>query len=247
MIDVTPTPLVPATVCVICRSAGFLRYDVPISDPLFGQIKPCRCKEFERAQRQSALLRQQSGIDRCADKTFENFNPQRDNLSAIHQRCLEYAAAPHNWLLLRGSYGCGKTHLAAAIANTALERGNPVVFATTPDLLDSFRATFDSDSEITYEQHTNLIRTVDLLVLDDLGTENSTPFAKQTLFQIINHRSNFKLPTVITTNLENSDLDPRLSSRFTDITICEELRITAPDFRPLSFEQRRQKYERSAA
>ena len=112
---------------------------------------------------------------------------------------------------------------------------------------DSFRSTFNAASEINYDQLKQLVKTVDLLVLDDLGVENNTPFAYEKLFQIINHRSDYRLPTVITTNLENSALDPRLASRLSDIDRCEELRINAPDFRPLSFQQRHQAHERNAA
>ena len=233
--------------CPVCRGAGFLRHDVPVGDPLFGQLTPCQCKRAEQVRRQAELLRRQSGIERCADKTFASFNARRPGLAAVYQRCVEYAECPQNMLLLRGSYGCGKTHLAAAIANAVLARGVPAVFATTPDLLDSFRATFDAASEMKYEQVKQLIKTIDLLVLDDLGVENGTAFTTEKLFQIINHRSDYRLPTVITTNLENSALDPRLASRLSDTDRCEELRINAPDFRPLNFQQRHHKHERSAA
>jgi len=114
--------------------------------------------------------------------------------------------------VLIGPSGCGKTHLAAAIANRCLRQGISVFFVVVADLLDHLRATFSPGSEVTYDELFDRVRNAPLLVLDDLGTYSSTPWAEEKLFQILNHRFNGRLPTVVTTiSLEN--LDERLKTR----------------------------------
>src|SRR4029078_3601947 len=75
-----------------------------------------------------------------------------------------------------------------------------VLFAVVPDLLDHLRATFDPTNGVAYDDRFSAIRNSPLLVLDDLGTENTTPWAREKLYQIFNHRYNEQLPTVITSN-----------------------------------------------
>jgi len=69
------------------------------------------------------------------------------------------------------------------------------------------------------------------LILDDLGTQSATPWAKEKLYQIFNYRYNAELPTVITTSLEVEELDPRIRSRMLDKRLCDIFAITAPSFR----------------
>ena len=87
-----------------------------------------------------------------------------------------------------GPYGVGKTHLAAAIAHEVLSRGHAVLFAVVPDLLDHLRTTFGPHSTISYDEQFDFLRAVPLLTLDDLGTESATPWAREKLYQLINHR-----------------------------------------------------------
>jgi DNA replication protein DnaC len=134
------------------------------------------------------------------------------------------------WLLLQGPYGCGKTHLAAAIANYAVEMGVPTLFLTVPDLLDMLRFSFDSE-DTTFESRFNEIRNASLLVLDDFGTQNATGWAQEKLFQIINYRYINKLPLVITTNLSLDDIEARFRSRLSDRELVTDVRINAPDYR----------------
>ncbi len=111
-----------------------------------------------------------------------------------------YAQSLNGWLLLQGGYGCGKTHLAAAIANYAVGMGVPTLFLTVPDLLDTLRFAYNAE-DTTFEERFDEIRNAKLLVLDDFGTQNATGWAQEKLFQIVNYRYINKLPTVVTTNL----------------------------------------------
>ena len=132
--------------------------------------------------------------------------------------------------MLEGAYGCGKTHLAAAIANASVHRGVPTLFITVPDLLDSLRFAY-GNPETTFEARFEEIRNADLLVMDDFGTQNATAWAQEKLFQIINYRYINKLPTVITTNLILDEIESRIRSRLQDSDYVQHIRIIAPDYR----------------
>ncbi len=163
--------------------------------------------------------------------TFANLRPEgrsgdptdRERFGRLVERAKAYAEAPTGWLFLAGPPGCGKTHLAAAIANARLAAGEPVVFVVVPDLLDHLRSTFAPASPVRYDEMFESIRETPLLVLDDLGTQSSTPWAQEKLFQLLNYRYNSQLPTVVTTNLRTDELEERLRARLLDpalTTLC---------------------------
>jgi DNA replication protein DnaC len=184
-------------------------------------------------------LRELSHLGHLAEKTFANFRVEGAGIGKRHRQTLrsaleaakEYARNPEGWLLLTGTFGCGKTHLAAAIANYLIGMGRPVLFQVVPDLLDHLRAAFGPQSAIGYDQRFEEVRTAPYLILDDLGAQNTTPWALEKLYQILNYRYNNRLPTVLTTNVPLEDLDPRLRSRLMDRSLVRLVAISAPDFR----------------
>jgi DNA replication protein DnaC len=225
--------------CSRCRGAGYYTLDVRVDDPNFGVLITCECKQREKELRAAEELRRISNLDPFGDKTFENFDPDIAGVRRAFVRAREYARRPQGWLILFGNYGSGKTHLAAAIANEALRQHYQVLFAVVPDLLDHLRRTFAPNSEVEYDERFEMVRDVRLLVLDDLGTENTTPWAREKLYQIINHRYNYSLPTVITSNRRPEDIEPRILSRMSDAVLCpERIILEAGDYRRLTVEQR---------
>lgn len=170
---------------------------------------------------------------------FDSFSPDgfdprdeiRGNVRRAYQFAVEFAAEPQGWFVLTGGNGCGKTHLAVAIANTCIEHGMPVLFIVVPDLLDELRAAYAPNSDVSYDKTFNDVRSAPLLVLDDLGTQSSTAWAEEKLFQIVNYRYNAALPTVITTNRTMDELPVRLASRITDPACSRVYRILARDSR----------------
>ncbi len=235
----TELPADSTETCPICKGLGYLRADVPVGHPDFGKLIPCKCQLPQLAARRAATLRTMSDLDVLADKTFETFIPnvpglpsdKQANLQWAYEEASAFAKHPSGWLILKGGYGCGKTHLAAAIANACVEQGIPVLFVPVPDLLDYLRAAFAPDSPTTYDQRFHQIRTAPLLILDDMGTESSTPWAQEKLFQILNYRYNASLPTVITTNYQLEEITLRLRSRLVDPDLTRIISITAPDYR----------------
>src|SRR5258708_35364338 len=221
-------------VCSRCQGAGFLRRNVPFGHPDFGKPVACRCKEQEIKSKRRQQLKALSHLGIFAEKRFETFHAAVPGLQDAFQVIVEFAAVPTGWLLLVGHNGCGKTHLAAALANACLEAGAVVLFATVPDLLDYLRATFAPTSDATYDQLFALMREAEMLVLDDLGTQQSSPWANEKLFQLLNHRYNSGFPTVITANPEGlRATDARIRSRLNDVRLVTALNLEqARDYRP---------------
>ena len=234
-----PAPPLAAEACPVCHGAGFVRDDVPVGDPSFGQAVPCVCKERALEDRRRADLRRMSSLDAFHDKTFANFDASVPGVREALEVARRYAEDPQGWLVLSGGYGAGKTHLAAAIASERLAVGQSVFFSITPDLLDHLRATFAPTSETQYDELFDKVREAGLLVLDDLGAENGTAWATEKLFQIINYRYNYRMPTVITTNHQlQSRLDERLRSRLSDLSFVQSVVIKAGDYRPRNARRR---------
>jgi len=75
------------------------------------------------------------------------------------------------------------------------------------------------------------VKSAPVLVLDDLGTESATPWAREKLYQLLNYRYVSRLPTVITTATAIKSLDPRLESRMMDESRSTFFVINAPAFR----------------
>ena len=225
--------------CPLCRGLGYISLDVPLGHPHFGKLFPCSCRMAELQVRRDETLRSLGNLEALQRFTFDTFCPdgqglpveRQRNLRAAYQEAVAYAQRLEGWLLLMGGYGCGKTHLAAAIANDVLSRGIVPLFVTVPDLLDHLRGAFVPEAAQSYTDRFEQVRTAPLLILDDLGTEYATPWALEKLFQLLNYRHMAALPTVITTNQELDRIDPRLRSRLADHAVVEIVTILAPDFR----------------
>jgi DNA replication protein DnaC len=196
--------------CPHCGGLGYVIPDVAPIHPSFGRAQTCVCRSSQEEMKRLNALQQLSQLGLLSECTFDTFLPEGHGLTAEKQRnlkiaydtTLEYAQQPTGWLLLKGGYGCGKTHLAAAIANHRLNMGHSVLFVNTPDLLDHLRASFSPAVVGSYDERFEQVRNSPLLILDDLGSQSNTDWAQEKLYQIFNHRYNAKLPTVITTNEE---------------------------------------------
>lgn len=232
----------------ICGGLGMIRYDVPVDDPRFGKMYRCPNNPQEEDMEWQERLRQLSNLGAFSAKTFSAFDidpnmhtkPEQESLAYALNTAERFADNLQGWLLLEGTYGCGKTHLAAAVGNARLAQGDAVLFITVPDLLDHLRASYGPSSEIGYDETFDRVRNAPVLILDDLGVENPSPWAQEKLFQLLNHRYTHRMPTVITTNADIDTLDPRIRSRLLDTGLITRVKIAAPDFRSLVQNQRTQ-------
>ncbi|HLX41301.1 MAG TPA: ATP-binding protein, partial [Ktedonobacteraceae bacterium] len=234
----TSTSAPVRNVCPICKGAGFLRANVPVGDPNFGKPVACECKEAERREKRRQQLLELSDLSAFQQSSFTNFNVRSPGISVSVKeafKCaLAFADAPQGWLVMIGPNGCGKTHLAAAIANQNLKAGAVVLFTVVPDLLAHLRSTFGPNATEAYDQRFAKMREAELLVLDDLGAHQSSPWASEKLFQLLNYRYNSSFPTVITANPQGlMGLDERILSRMSDMALVTKITMTGSvDYRP---------------
>lgn len=223
----------------ICGGLGFVRLDLPVEHPQFG--KPVRCPNYNAAADSARIekMRGISNLETYADRQFDNFQTDIPGLSPTQTNSLkhawkvayDYANNPRGWVLIVGEIGCGKTHLAAAIGHERVRHGDTVLFITAPDLLDHLRSTYGPTSEVGYDEVFDRLRDAPMLILDDLGAENPSPWAREKLYQLINYRYSLALPTVITTNVDLDLIDARLRSRLMDTNLVRQMTIAAPDYR----------------
>lgn len=178
-------------------------------------------------------------LDLLRKMTFENFDYKRLNLPSEQRQNLEqafriasdFAQSSQGWLVFHGVNGCGKTHLAAAIANHLQQAGKSVLFIVVSDLLDYLRSAFGPESRISYDKLFEKVKKTPVLILDDFGEQSATPWAQEKLYQLINYRYNARLATVITTCLSLEEIENRISSRMVDPSLSLVFNIMAPDYR----------------
>ena len=225
--------------CPICGGRGWLTVDVPVGHPDFGQVVTCECQERDMQADQHDRLLRYSNLGELARFTFGLLKPEglTDNPESVkrfrnaYREAEEFCDRPRGWLTITGPHGSGKTHMAAAIGNRLIDSGHVVFFAHVPDLLDHLRGTFGPSSDVEYSDLFDLVRTTPLLILDGLGSHSTTPWAEEKLRQIINHRYNSELPTVVTTASPLDELDELITSRLRAPGLGRvlELRSTTPE------------------
>jgi DNA replication protein DnaC len=221
--------------CPRCRGARFLRLSVGPGHPDFGRAVPCGCAQSENERTRADRLARYANIGPLSRLTFRSLIARGRSATERDQeqykRCVDdgksFAESPDGWLVLCGASGCGKTHIAAAIVNALLEHGAPALFVVVPDLLDHLRSAYQPGSDVQYDELFERVRNAPVLVLDDLGTQSPTPWAQEKLFQLINHRFNARLPTVVTTNQQPEQMDDRLRTRLTDASLARVYTLEA--------------------
>jgi DNA replication protein DnaC len=122
-----------------------------------------------------------------------------------------------------GSSGTGKTTLAMLISRTALESGRSVAIYSLPKLLSRIRQTYDAEiGEQSYAQFFERLASVDLLHLDDLGVEKQTEWVLEQLYALINERYERQRSLIVTSNLEDDELEKQLGTRVVSrlVEIC---------------------------
>lgn len=209
-------------ICPICNGRGWVFVD-------YNTVKECECGLVEQ-ERQNSKLRFAAIPEtyknvRLKDMTTKYYNKPEskqvfkatadlvkmylDNL----EENIESGKGIYFWSEVKGS---GKTMLATAIANELINRYRRFVkFATSLDILDEIRATYDRHSEDRESKLLDDLVTAEFLVIDDFGTERATDWAGEKFYQIVNRRYINKKVTFYTSNhnLKTLKYDDRIQSR----------------------------------
>ncbi|MFQ5381445.1 MAG: ATP-binding protein [Dehalococcoidia bacterium] len=206
----------PDGLCPECGGAGFVRRDLPLDHPRFGKAEPCSCILAESDAERRERLARLSNLSPLAHLTFEALvRTPLEGLIAEEQieAAKEYAAGGAGWLVVSGASGSGKTVLAAAIANARIEAGLAALYMVAADLLDHLRGSYEADGrDMGYEQMLGQVKETPMLILDDIDAVAATDWAREKLFQVLNHRLVAGLATVLTCS-DSRRLDERIQSR----------------------------------
>ncbi|MBI4220761.1 MAG: ATP-binding protein [Chloroflexi bacterium] len=226
--DQTPAP---EPECGVCGGLRWIAVDAPMGSPDFGRVKPCACQAKAWGGAQADLIRRYSQLGALERLTFATLHPdgragfaEPGSFRRAIRDAQAFAADPRGWLVILGPSGCGKTHLAAAVANALVQAERPVLYTSAPDLLDHLRSTYESGATVAYEALFQRVADAPVLVLDDVGSHNPSPWAQEKLDQILTRRYNARRPTVVASSTEEAKLDDRLRTRLLDpvlSTVCK--------------------------
>ena len=151
------------------------------------------------AEKALACARVPERLKHCTFSTYRTASLAPDVLKA---KGMSMAALEDgNSLILAGSSGVGKTHLAAAMVNGRVESGKAALFISVPELLDDLRKAISSGKS---SDAMDAVKKSEFLAMDDLGAERLTEWVGERLYMIVNHRYLNGLQTIITTNSENA-------------------------------------------
>lgn len=169
-------------------------------------LRPCNLQKIRSATRKTERLFSESaippGLRACRLQNFVTAGLSEDVARAKNKAAA--AAGTGTSLVLSGSVGTGKTHLASAIAQEALARGCSAFFISAVGYLLRLKSTFEKRQTERYVDMIDHVKGVDCLVIDDLGAENPTTWAVEQLYDILNARIEHQKQTVVTTNLRNA-------------------------------------------
>ena len=172
----------------------------------------CLCKcEAERMKQEEEQAKQKEFLERIKkyrkmgfpesqmqDWTFENDDRSNEKLSNMAKRYVDNFkefCKDGKGLLLYGGVGTGKTYIACMIANALIDKGYPVLVTNFSRILSTLQGTFDK------QEYLDSLNQFKLLVIDDLGVERDTGYAKELVYQTVDSRYRAGLPMIFTTNL----------------------------------------------
>lgn len=210
--------------CGKCHTRKETRIDIMGRERVVSCLCVCRIAEKGEQERTRRLranadkvaeLRRRGLYDAgYAEMTFDRDDRRDNGVSKIAKNYVERFALFHAdriGLMLYGEIGCGKTFLAACIANALIDKGKYVLMSSVYTLAAELGRNFgERRSDVLGE-----VADCDLLVLDDFGVERSTDYALEQAYEIINERYKAKKPLVVTTNLSPAQMqqEPSQSKR----------------------------------
>ncbi len=220
-------------VCPICYGSGL--EIVPGKG-----ARPCACR---RKDVHTQLLERVKLPKRYAQCHFHNFKPQNPS----QERAFNYASklamefpAVERGLLIMGSVGVGKTHLAVSILKGLTERGFSCLFYEFGSLLKEIQDSYNASTQTSELRVLSPVFNAEVLVLDEVGATKPSDWVRDTMAHIINTRYNDRKLTIFTTNylderksVREEILEDRIGTRLRSrlYEMCKTVSVTGEDFR----------------
>lgn len=190
--------------CAECGGTGFTLRSAEDGSAVASR---CACSRRESTERRLRAARIPRRYEHCELATFEVWQASLEPALAFARDWFErWPDRAEVGLLLVGPPGTGKTHLAVGLLRElAVRKGARVLFAEQRELLKELQATFDAGSPRSESDVLAEVLEVEVLLLDDLGAGRTTAWAQDVMHDVLAHRYNRKLPTLMTTNRPTGD------------------------------------------
>lgn len=218
----------------------------------------CKCKkekldkkqqEFESREKQQRLkqiINNSLMTGEALEKTFYNWDHNKAsekmfNIAKRYTDNFKEMKDKNVGLLIYGEPGNGKTYMTYAIANELLIKGIPVVAVHIDALLNRIKQTFNSYGKEGEATVLNALNNADLLIIDDLGTEQDTEWSNKTIYNIIDNRYRSGLPLIVTTNIPLKDIEEKYHKRTYDRLVNEMCTPVRNDSKSLRVDKGKEK------
>jgi DNA replication protein DnaC len=194
-----------------CDGSGFLFDDDGRT------ARPCSCRPARIARKRSAAVAGR------LPKRFRGVSFDREPVTSMNDALIrEVRTYVRNiderldngrgiWFV--GGVGTGKTTLAMLISKAAMEAQRTVAIYSLPRLLGLLRDTYDDDAQFSLNELLDRLCAVDLLHVDDVGAEQSSPWVLEQLYTIVNTRYEDGRSMLLTTNLDRKELEDQIGPR----------------------------------
>ena len=210
--------------CDLCKNRGYFHTVNERNGAYYSGTRDCKCMKTRATIRRM----KRSGLkDIITDYTFQKFEATEEWQTKIKAAAVEYAKAPAGWFYIGGQSGSGKTHICTAICREILHRGREVRYMLWREEIVKIKAVANKANE--YEAAIGPYKSAEVLYIDDLfktgkgpGGEEQRPTVGDVnvAFEILNHRYNAKLPTIISSECTISDLmkiDEAVAGRIVEV------------------------------
>jgi DNA replication protein DnaC len=215
----------------VCDGSGF------VVDEATNTASDCRCRAGRisrvRARSLSAVIPRKYrgvGFDR---PPVSDIDASVTSAVRAYVRRLDEHLDSGRGLWFEGDVGTGKTTLAMLVSKAALDAGRTVAIYSLPRLLAEIRTTFDEDADRSYVALLDRLTAVDLLHVDDVGAEKTSPWVLEQLYALVNARYEEERSMLITTNLDREALAEQIGARTVSrlSEMCEVLPLYGSDAR----------------
>ena len=230
-----------------CDGSGFLY------DEAGRRARPCSCRPARMARKRSAAVAgrlprrfREVSFDR---EPVASMNDALIRAVRTYVRSIDQRLDEGRGIWFTGDVGTGKTTLAMLVSKAAMEADRTVAIYSLPRLLGLLRDTYGDDARYSLNELIDRLAAVDLLHVDDVGAEQTTPWVLEQLYTIVNTRYEDGKAILLTTNLIGHDgSDDALREQIGDRTVSRLYEVCGEPKAMFGLDQRREfHYEPSPA
>jgi DNA replication protein DnaC len=197
-----------------CDGTGFLY------DEASRSARPCSCRPVRLARKRAAAVAgrlpkrfREVSFDREPVLSIERANPPVVRAVRTYVGALAERLAEGRGLWFTGDVGTGKTTLAMLVSKAAMETDHTVAIYSLPRLLAMLRGSYEDDAALSLNDLIDRLCSVDLLHVDDVGAEQTSPWVLEQLYTIVNTRYEDGRAMLLTTNLDGDALKEQIGER----------------------------------